>query len=35
MKTTDILGLTQGKRDVVYGAVVELVRNRLEKARDV
>lgn len=31
----DILGLTQGERDAVYEAVVELVRARLEKARSV
>lgn len=31
----DILGLTEGERDTVYEAVVELVRNRLEKARSV
>lgn len=31
----DILGLTQGERDAVYEAVVELVRNRLEKARSI
>jgi len=28
----DVLGLTQGERDAVYEAVVELVRKRLEKA---
>ena len=31
----DILGLTQGERDAVYEAVVELVWVRLEKARSV
>ena len=31
----DVLGLTQGERDAVYEAVVELVRQRLEKARSV
>jgi hypothetical protein len=28
----DALGLTQGEREAVYEAVVELVRKRLEKA---
>jgi len=31
----DILGLTQDERDTVYEAVVELVRNRLEKDRSI
>ncbi len=31
----DILGLTQGERDAVYEAVVDLVQARLEKARSV
>jgi len=31
----DVLGLTQGERDAVYEAVVDLVRARLEKARSV
>lgn len=31
----DALGLTQGERDAVYEAVVELVRQRLEKAHSV
>ena len=31
----DVLGLTQGERETVYEAVVELVRKRLEKARSV
>ncbi|MGA9351047.1 MAG: Eco57I restriction-modification methylase domain-containing protein [Anaerolineae bacterium] len=31
----DALGLTQGEREAVYEAVVELVRKRLEKARSV
>jgi len=31
----DVLGLTQGEREAVYEAVVELVRKRLEKARSV
>jgi len=31
----DIIGLTKGERDAVYGAVVELVKNRLEKARSI
>jgi hypothetical protein len=29
----DALGLTQGERDAVYEAVIELVRQRLEKER--
>lgn len=29
------LGLTAGEREAVYGAVVELVRARLEKAKSV
>ena len=31
----EIFGLTQGERDAVYEAVVDLVRARLEKARSV
>jgi len=31
----DALGLTQGEREAVYEAVVELVHKRLEKARSV
>jgi hypothetical protein len=31
----DILGLTQGERDAVYEAVIELVRQRLEKAKSI
>ncbi len=31
----DALGLTQGERDAVYEAVVELVRRRLEKGESV
>ncbi len=31
----DIIGLTKGERDSVYEAVVELVKNRLEKARSI
>ena len=31
----DSLGLTQGERDVDYEAVVQLVRNRLEKAKSI
>ncbi|NWG04551.1 MAG: hypothetical protein HXY44_17000 [Syntrophaceae bacterium] len=31
----DILGLTKGERDAVYEAVIELVNQRLVKARSV
>lgn len=31
----DVLGLTEGEREAVYEAVVELVRRRLERARSV
>lgn len=31
----DIIGLTEDERNEVYWAVCELVRNRLEKARNV
>ena len=31
----DVLGLTQGEREAVYEAVVELVRKRLEKAQSL
>jgi len=31
----DVLGLTAGEREVVYEAVVNLVRARLEKAQSV
>jgi hypothetical protein len=31
----DVLGLTQGERDAVYEAVIELVRQRLEKAKSI
>jgi hypothetical protein len=31
----DALGLTQGEREAIYEAVVELMRRRLEKARSV
>jgi len=31
----NVLGPIQGERETVYGAVVELVRRRLEKARSV
>lgn len=31
----DILGLTEDERNEVYWAVLELVKNRLEKARSV
>lgn len=33
--TFDILGLTNDEREEVYRAVVELVTNRLKKARSV
>ncbi|MDW8003183.1 MAG: hypothetical protein RMJ39_11170, partial [Deltaproteobacteria bacterium] len=31
----DVLGLTQGEREAVYEAVINLVRARLEKAKSV
>lgn len=31
----DVLGLTQGERDAVYEAVIDLVESRLNKARSV
>jgi hypothetical protein len=31
----DVLGLTAGKREALYEAVVSLIRTRLEKARSV
>jgi len=31
----DVLGLTAGEREAVYGAVVNLVRARLERAQSV
>ncbi|MCS7305510.1 MAG: hypothetical protein NZ602_10445, partial [Thermoguttaceae bacterium] len=31
----DVLGLTAGEREAVYEAVVELVRNRLDKAQSL
>ncbi|MCX7905991.1 MAG: hypothetical protein N2561_00420 [Bacteroidetes bacterium] len=31
----DVLGLTQGEREAVYEAVINLVKARLEKARSV
>jgi hypothetical protein len=32
-RALDVLGLTQGEREAVYEAVLELGRKRLEKAR--
>ncbi|MDW8285727.1 MAG: hypothetical protein RML47_06460, partial [Bacteroidota bacterium] len=31
----DVLGLTQGEREAVYEAVINLVKARLEKARSI